>query len=145
MSIAELVSRRSTCFRRNVGAVITVDHHIVSVGYNGVPAGEHHCTGNGCADPKLGCTRAIHAEVNALTYVPKGAEGRRWVMYVTESPCPTCAREILSSPIGSVFFLHPYRLGEGRDILMGAGIRLYRMTPSGFIIDCVTDELVEMS
>ena len=144
MQIAEVVSRRSTCFRRNVGAVIVADNNIVSIGYNGSPAGEPHCTGNGCADPAKGCLRAVHAEYNAIQHIPKGVIGRRWSMYVTESPCATCAEYIECSPIGEVFFLHSYRLDAGRIHLMSLGIKLYRMTPAGHIIDCVTEELVDV-
>jgi dCMP deaminase len=143
IQIAEVISRRSTCFRRNVGAVITRNNRIISVGYNGSPAGQPHCTGAGCADPVKGCTKAIHSEINALDHVPKGHAHEAWRMYVTESPCPHCARAITDSPVRAVYFLHPYRLAAGRDMLMAAGIDLYRMTPAGHIIDCRTEELVD--
>ena len=142
MQVAEVVARRSTCFRRNVGAVITVDHRIVSVGYNGSASGEAHCTGAGCAGPN-GCTRAIHAEVNAINHVPKGAGGRHWRMYVTESPCPSCADELEQSPCSEVYFLNQYRLTEGNAKLVAANIRLFRMTPAGHIVDWATNELIE--
>jgi dCMP deaminase len=144
MQIAEVVSRRSTCFRRNVGCVITASHNIVAIGYNGPASGEPHCTGNGCADPVRGCQRAIHAEKNALDRIAMKdvCDGR---MYVTESPCPHCAKEIIDSgSIHEVFYLHEYRLAEGRVLIMRAGIKLYRMTPSGYIIDVATGDLVEL-
>jgi hypothetical protein len=50
----------------------------------------------------------------------------------------------MGTPISAVFFLNPYRLSEGRDMLMASGTRLYRMTPAGHTIDCVTEELVEL-
>lgn len=147
METAEIVSRRSTCFRRNVGAVIVSDNNIVSIGYNGPPSGHPHCTGNGCASPTLGCTRAEHAERNALDRMPQAGLSSAYHthMYVTESPCPACALSIIKYELfDAVFFLHPYRLSEGRDMIMAAGIRLYRMTPAGHIIDCRTEELVEL-
>jgi dCMP deaminase len=147
MQIAEVVSRRSTCFRRNVGAVIVEDKNIVSIGYNGPASGEPHCTGNGCAGPH-GCTRAIHAEVNALDrYDPyDGIRTTRVLsMYVTESPCAHCALAIVDSPVAEVFFLNQYRLTEGLDILTKGGVMVWRMTPSGYIIDYRTGELVELS
>lgn len=146
MQIAEVSSRRSTCFRRNVGAVIVdQNRHLVSIGYNGSPPGQPHCTGAGCASPIHGCTKAVHAERNALDRLEWDYSKKSLTMYVTESPCPACATSIKASGIfGSVFFLHPYRLSEGRDILMAAEIGLYRMTPAGHIIDCVTEELVEI-
>jgi len=142
MQIAEVVSRRSTCFRRNVGAIITAGNSIVSIGYNGPPSGDPHCTGNGCAHPVNGCYRAVHAEVNALDRIPD-VRGP-WDMYVTESPCPNCAEAIIDSVVNRVFYLHEYRLAAGRTKLMQARIQLYRMTPSGYIIDVATGELVEL-
>jgi dCMP deaminase len=141
MQIAEVVARRSTCFRRNVGAVIAVDGRVVSIGYNGSPAGEEHCIGVGCAGPQ-GCTRAIHAEINAFNYVPPGMRHHRKTLYVTESPCPTCAEEILHNKVDAVYFLHQYRLDEGCKLLVKNGTRLYRMTPGGHLVDWKTNELV---
>jgi len=48
MAIAHHVARRSTCFRRSVGAVIVKDKHLLTTGYNGVPAGIIHCIHRGC-------------------------------------------------------------------------------------------------
>lgn len=144
MQVAEVMSRRSTCFRRNVGAVITINHHIVSVGYNGPAAGEPHCTGVSCADPALGCTRAIHAERNVLKYRPKVTCKGIQRMYVTESPCPDCAQAIVADGcIDSVYFLHQYRLTQGCDILVNAGVSLFRVTPAGHLVYYKTNELVE--
>src|SRR5215831_10652027 len=71
MQTAEVWSRRSTCMRRNVGAVIAVNDRIVSVGYNGAPPGEPHCDGKTCIPPGcIGCARAVHAEINAIKYLP---------------------------------------------------------------------------
>jgi dCMP deaminase len=144
MQVAEVMSRRSTCFRRNVGAVITVDHHIISVGYNGPPSGEPHCTGNGCADPKRGCTRAIHAEKNAIAHRPEITNAGIHRMYVTESPCADCANAIVEDGlIDSVYFLHQYRLTEGCDILVRAGVSLFRVTPAGHVVYYETNQLVD--
>jgi dCMP deaminase len=141
MQIAEVVSRRSTCFRRNVGAVIVERNNIIGVGYNGPASGEAHCTGNGCAHPVNGCQRAVHAEANALDR----ASGRigQWSMYVTESPCPACAEAIADSDIANVYFLHLYRLTYGLELLQSKQINLWRMTPSGYITNYATGELVE--
>lgn len=66
LNIAREVSRRSTCPRAQVGAVIVKDHHMVSSGYNGAPAGEPHCLEVGCLMENEHCQRAIHAETNAV-------------------------------------------------------------------------------
>jgi dCMP deaminase len=147
MQTAEVWSRRSTCYRRSVGCVITNQRDILAIGYNGPAAGEAHCTGPGCTT-SVGCVRAIHAERNAIERLP--AAGVREVyqdaldMYVTESPCPDCARLVLSKNIGRVFYLNEYRLVEGIEILIGGGVKVYRMTPSGYVVDRDTNELVEI-
>ena len=92
MLTAGVWAQRSTCMRRNVAAVIVVYNHIVSIGYNGAPAGEPHCDGQTCVPPGLtGCIRAIHAEVNALNYLPQEFIRLPKQMYTTESPCIACA------------------------------------------------------
>lgn len=144
MGVAEVMSRRSTCFRRNVGAVIVEDKNIISIGYNGPASGEPHCTGNGCADPTKGCQRAIHAEINALDRVTPIGHRKTWSMYCTESPCASCASAIVNSPVSEVFFLNQYRLTGGLDMLLTNGVMVWRMTPSGMIINYRTGELVEL-
>lgn len=146
MQIAEVSSRRSTCFRRNVGAVIVANKNIIGIGYNGPPAGEPHCTGNGCATEGR-CTRATHAEINAIERSRRALyEGRfNRSMYVTESPCPDCAKQIVDQrEIMEVFYLNQYRLVEGIDILIAGGIMVWRMTPSGYVIHYLTGELMEI-
>ena len=66
MNIANEVSKRSTCPRASVGAVIVKDNRILSTGYNGAPAGEAHCTEVGCLIVNNHCERTIHAETNAV-------------------------------------------------------------------------------
>ena len=64
MMMAEAAARRSTCRRLNVGAILTYQNNVVSIGYNGPPPGEPHCYGGDCGVPM--CTRSIHAEFNAI-------------------------------------------------------------------------------
>lgn len=146
MGIAELSARRATCFRRAVGAIIVHDNRPVSLGYNGPPSGEPHCTGATCPVEGV-CKRSIHAEVNAIercrslfTYSFTGS------MYVTESPCPSCADMIAHGTrlihIDRVYYLHEYRLTEGLSILLRAGVEVYRMTSSGYIINYATGQLI---
>lgn len=146
MQVAEVISRRSTCYRRNVGAVIVANKNIISMGYNGPATGEPHCTGNECTTNGI-CTRAIHAEINALDHVRLSENNsptkKNWSMYVTESPCPHCAAAIADSQISEVFYLNQYRLIEGIDVLLEGGVTVWRMTPSGMIINYRTGELVE--
>lgn len=114
LGIAEAVSKRGECIRRQVGAVIVREHSIVSTGYNGAPAGEVSCLDNGCprafsnARPGTGYAasgcRAIHAETNAI--IRAGRE--RCIgatIYVTAQPCDLCAPLVAAAGITRVVWL----------------------------------------
>lgn len=141
MKMATDASERSTCYRRSVGAILVLPHNnVISVAYNGPPAGEPHCTGANCPGP-AGCSRAVHAEYNAITRAcvsPALA-----TLYTTESPCPECAELLITSKIKRIFYQHEYRIRDGLDRLVAAGVEVYRLTPGGYIIDYVTNELVK--
>ena len=142
MQMAEVASRRATCFRRSVGAIIVKDKNIVSLGYNGPPAGEPHCTGATCPVEGV-CSRAVHAEANALDRLKSDWSDENLVMYVTESPCMTCADKIIHDDrIRTVYFLNPYRDPSGVDYLTRY-IQVFRMTPAGYVIDYKSGVLVE--
>jgi deoxycytidylate deaminase len=65
-------------------------------------------------------------------------------LYVTESPCLTCAKAICEyRTINKVYYLHEYRLREGIDFLLALNVKVYRMTQAGYIIDQITGELVD--
>jgi dCMP deaminase len=150
MQTAEVWSRRSTCMRRNVGAVIVVNNRIVSIGYNGAPPGEPHCDGKTCVPPGLlGCTRAIHAEVNAIDFLPAQFNLAPKHLYITESPCPACAAKIIAGPVVknflSVTFLHEYRVDSGIKTLIIGGITVQRMTPSGYLVAKVIEKNSQLS
>jgi dCMP deaminase len=143
MQVAEVIARRSTCYRRNVGALITVDNRPVSWGWNGPASHERHCTGGGCSGPQ-GCSRAIHSEVNALTYVPPPIRSHIATLYVTESPCANCANRIAEyATIKEVYFQHLYRLTVGLDVLKAHGIGVFRMTPAGHVVDHWSDKIID--
>jgi dCMP deaminase len=135
MLTAQVWSQRSTCMRRNVGAVVVVDRRIVSHGYNGSPPGEPHCIGELCVpEGQTGCTRAVHAEANAINYVPRAFDKFTKQMFTTESPCIACAALITEHRFGEVFYLNEYRLDAGIKHLLKRGTLVFRMTPAGMII-----------
>lgn len=138
MMMCEAASRRSTCKRLNVGALVVHDNDVVSVGYNGPPSGEPHCTGPDCGIPS--CTRSIHAEVNALNRA--SAKGFRCdegtTIYVTNSPCPSCTIKIVESGLGTVVFRDEYRETKHLVGFKPGGVKLLRITPSGYMIDWET-------
>ena len=122
MNLASNLALRSHCVKQQVGAVLAKDTRIVSLGYNGPPAGTHNCDEEwpetGCArDRKGSCYLALHAEANAILYAAKNKvdlEGS--TLYVTLSPCLPCARIILSAGIKKVHFLNSYAAYKGIEV-----------------------------
>jgi dCMP deaminase len=136
MNLASDLAGRSHCVRAHVGAVLTKDTRIISIGYNGPPAGTHNCDEewpeDGCArDSKGSCSLALHAEENAILYAVKnGSKIEGSTLYTTLSPCIACARLILSSGIKIVYFKDSYAAykglasDEGVDFLRRFGVQV---------------------
>lgn len=139
MNLAADLATRSHCVRAQVGAVLTKDTRIISIGYNGPPAGTHNCDEEwpetGCArDSKGSCSLALHAEQNAILYAIKnGSKLDGATLYTTLSPCISCARIILSSGIKEVYFQKSYAAykgipsDEGVDFLRRFGVVVNQM------------------
>lgn len=141
MSLANNLAQRSHCVKIKVGAVIAKDTRIVSLGYNGPPAGTHNCDEewpeNGCQrSEKGGCFLALHAEENAILYAAKNKVSLDdATLYVTLSPCLACARMIYTAGIKKVFYSDSYSVfkglskEEGIDFLQCFGVEVlqYRM------------------
>ncbi len=142
MELAVNLAKRSHCIKKHVGAVLTKDTRIISIGYNGPPAGTHNCDiefpDKGCArDSKGRCSLALHAEQNAILYAVKNntsVEGS--TLYVTLSPCLACARIIFSMGISKVVFLYSYAAykgigsDEGVDFLRKFGVKAEQYSKS---------------
>ena len=109
MEIAEIVKTRSTCLRRQVGAVIVKDNRIITTGYNGAPSGLRHCTDiGGCERERLHIPsgqrhelcRALHAEQNAIIQAAKvGVSTEGATIYITLQPCVICAKMLVNAGI----------------------------------------------
>ncbi len=141
MELAENLSHKSHCVKIKVGAVLTKDTRIVSLGYNGPPAGTHNCDEEwpeeGCPRAlKGGCSLALHAEENAILYAAKNKvtlEGA--TLYVTLSPCLACARIIYTTGIKKVIYLNSYAaykgiaVEEGVDFLERFGVEVVQFLP----------------
>ncbi len=136
MDLAESLAVRSHCVKAQVGAVLTKDTRIISLGYNGPPAGTHNCDEvwpeEGCPrDSKGSCSLALHAEQNAILYASKnGVTIDGSTLFVTLSPCIACARVIYSVGIKKVFFKRSYAKfkgipnDEGVDFLRKFGVEV---------------------
>lgn len=137
--IAQLMARRSTCSRAQVGAVIARDGRIISTGYNGAPAGLPHCDHTCECDASEGynfgqhrdfcptvqpCTISVHAEANAIAFAAReGLATRGATMFTTLSPCVPCAQLIINAGIVKVLFAEWYRNNAGVRLLEDAGVR----------------------
>lgn len=134
MDITRLVATRSTCLRREVGAIIIKDRHILSTGYNGPPRSVPHCDElGGCLRQRMKIPsgqrheicRAVHAEQNAIIQAAKlgiNVEGAQ--MYITTQPCFICAKMIINAGIKRIIMDegYPDRLAE--EILQQAGVEV---------------------
>ena len=138
MEMAVLTAKRSTCLRRNVGAVIVKDRHIVATGYNGAPRGLEHCGDRegGCLRQQLGIPsgekhelcRALHAEQNAIIQAAKvGVSTEGATIYITLQPCVICAKMLVNAGITRIVHRGEYPDPLSQSILAEAGIEVMAM------------------
>ena len=130
MNIVADVAERSTCLRRQIGALVVKNNVIISTGYNGAPRGFPHCLDAGCRRDKLNIASGerheecvgVHAEQNALLQAGRDAEGA--TLYVNAYPCKICAKQIINAGIRRVIMTGDYSDTEGLEYLRMAGIEL---------------------
>lgn len=128
MNIAEQVATRSTCSRKNVGAVIVRDKTILSTGYNGSLRGAPHCDDAGHDMENDHCVRTVHAEANAVAQAAKhGVRIDESEIYVTASPCLTCFKLIANSGIRKIYYKEFYRDERITQYAHQAGVTLVYM------------------
>ncbi len=116
MKIADVVSERSTCIKRKVGAVLVMKDHIISTGYNGTPAGFKHCTTESCVrkDLKPGdkpeLCRGVHAEINCVIQAAihgTSIEGNT-TLYTTTFPCMSCLKLLINAGVKRIVYKDDY-------------------------------------
>jgi dCMP deaminase len=128
LDMLKLVASRSTCARRQVGAIIvSVDNYVLATGYNGVPRGFVHCIDQPClgANDKAGNSErclAVHAEINALLQCQDITKAHK--MYTSVMPCFACAKVIANTPIKKLICVEPYADTRGQEILNYSGIHV---------------------
>jgi len=117
MEIAQIVSKRSTCLRRAVGAVLVKDKQILATGYNGTPKGLPHCEEVGCLREQLHVPsgqmhelcRGIHAEQNSVIQAAvNGVSISGSTLYCTHQPCVVCSKILINAGIKRVVYANPY-------------------------------------
>ena len=136
MQLAQVVAGRSTCLRRQVGAVIVKNRQILSTGYNGSPSGLLHCDEVGCLRQSLGIPsgerheicRAVHAEQNALVQAAKyGVALEGADLYVTHQPCILCTKLMINVGIRRVLYTHSYPDQFAVSMAREAGLELVQL------------------
>lgn len=135
MEIAEVVKTRSTCLRRQVGAIIVKDKQILSTGYNGAPTGLKHCEETACIREQLEVPsgerhelcRGLHAEQNAIIQASlHGVKIEGATIYVTTQPCVVCAKMIINSGIKKVVYKGDYPDKLSAQMLAESGITVQK-------------------
>ena len=118
MKIAEVVSQRSTCLKRKVGALLVKDDHIISTGYNGAPSGFKHCTKESCVRqglksgerPEL--CRGVHAEINCI--IQAALHGTsisgKTTLYSTTFPCMSCLKLLINAGVNRLVYRDGYNM-----------------------------------
>ncbi len=136
LQIAKLTGTRSTCLRRQVGALLIKDRNILATGYNGAPAGLAHCEDTGClrlrhkvpSGERHELCRGLHAEQNAIIQAAshgvsiKGAE-----LYCTNFPCVICSKMLINAGIKDIHYLEGYPDRLSQQMLKEAGLRIHKI------------------
>lgn len=131
MDITRLVATRSTCMRRQVGAILVKDRNILATGYNGVPSGISHCDATGCLRERLRIPsgerhelcRGLHAEQNAIVQAARhGINIDGATLYCTTMPCIICTKMIINAGIRAIVYGEGYADELAREMITESGI-----------------------
>ena len=133
IKLAQLVATRSTCLRRQVGAVLVRNKRVLATGYNGAPSGMAHCLDIGCIRDQLKIPsgtraeicRGIHAEQNTIIQCAvHGVPTEGSTIYVTHQPCTICTKILIGAGVKRIIYLNPYPDKFAQDLLKEAGVEL---------------------
>jgi dCMP deaminase len=138
MRMADLVATRSTCLRRQVGAVIMKEKRVLTTGYNGAPKGLKHCAEVGCvrtqnnieSGTRHELCRGVHAEQNAVIQAAYfGASIKDASIYTTNFPCVMCAKILVNAGIIEVIYKDDYVDSLSKDIMNESKVVVRRYEP----------------
>ena len=136
MAITRLVAKRSTCLRREVGAILVKDKRILATGYNGAPAGLRHCEEVGCiresslvpSGMRHELCRGLHAEQNVIIQAAyHGIPIRGSTLYCTNKPCVICSKMIINAGIKKIFYEDGYDDPLSDEMFEEAGLEVVRL------------------
>ena len=135
MDVAERFAQLSSAVRLNVGAIVVKDDRIISIGYNGMPAGwENDCEyevivedGDDYTTELKTKPEVLHAESNAIAKLARSSEsGEGAIIFITHAPCMECAKLIYQTGISSVYYRDDYRSSTGIEFLRTSGIEVLK-------------------
>jgi dCMP deaminase len=138
MRMADLVATRSTCLRRQVGAVIMKEKRVLTTGYNGAPKGLKHCAEVGCirtqnnieSGTRHELCRGVHAEQNAVIQAAYfGASIKDASIYTTNFPCVMCAKILVNAGIIEAIYKDDYVDPLSKEILNESKVVVRRYEP----------------
>lgn len=136
LDIIEVVSRRSTCRRRSVGAGLVRDRRILATGYNGAPSKLKHCLDIGCLREQLNVPsgerhelcRGLHAEQNVIIQAAlHGVITKGSTLYCTNHPCVICAKMIINAGIVRIVIRDDYSDPLAAQMLKEAEISVIQL------------------
>ncbi len=138
MHMAELVATRSTCLRRNVGAVVVKEKRVLTTGYNGAPKGLKHCAEVGCvrmenhiqSGTRHELCRGVHAEQNAVIQAAYfGVSIKDSIIYTTNFPCVMCAKILVNAGIAEIVYKDDYVDELSKKVLDESKVKVRRHQP----------------
>jgi dCMP deaminase len=142
MKIAEVVSQRSTCVKRKVGAVLIKDSHIISTGYNGSPPGFKHCSPESCVRKNLKSgekpelCRGVHAEINCIIQAAIHGTSIKGdtTLFSTTFPCMSCLKLIINAGIKNVVYREGYNMENKvkEDLLKESNLMIEKFSKKTF-------------
>jgi len=144
MEMAHIVSKRSTCKRRKVGAILVKDKHILSTGYNGAPKGIKHCSEVGCLRDEINVPsgerhelcRGLHAEQNAIIQAAVfGISIKDSILYCTNTPCIVCVKMLINAGVKEIIYSGDYPDDLAKKMLSESTINIKNLNKknvSGF-------------
>ncbi|MCE1225789.1 MAG: cytidine/deoxycytidylate deaminase family protein [Geobacteraceae bacterium] len=133
IDITLLVATRSTCLRRQVGALLVKDRNILATGYNGTPSGIRHCEETGCLRERLKVPsgerhelcRGLHAEQNAIIQAARhGVNIDGSTLYCTTMPCIICTKMLINAGIKRIVYAEGYADELAREMVEESGIEV---------------------
>jgi dCMP deaminase len=132
--VAEAEAGRSTDWWRQVGAALRFSNGEVASATN--EHGPHPLSAYAVGDPRSNFFKGVHLEVSTVTHAEarliadaasRGTATKGAVMYVTDFPCPPCAKLIAGAGIARLYFRTGYAVLDGRDVLEAAGVEIVQV------------------